>query len=120
MDKLTNMMYFAPLKIEASPADAAQAFVEYVWKLHGMPMVFTTDRGTECNNKFADEVLQCHWYCALQIYFLPPSDGWTKRTSESSTGRNAEALHHSQDEQLQCHAASSRLCSQSLVSGEHQ
>ena len=69
-----------PVKNELTAADIAQAFVEHVWKLHGMPLVLTTDRGMEFTNKFAATLCKLvgqlvhtkgHQHKCLNLTFLP-------------------------------------------------
>ena len=47
VDKLTKMTHFAPCKNESTAKDIAKLFVDKVWKLHGLPLRLTTDRGPE-------------------------------------------------------------------------
>ena len=58
MDKLTNMVHFAPCRDDDNAEHIAELFAENVYKLHGSPFEVLTDRGTEFCNKFADGVLK--------------------------------------------------------------
>ena len=45
VDKLTKMTHFAACKNESTAADMATLFYQMIWKLHGMPLRITSDRG---------------------------------------------------------------------------
>ncbi|QRW23527.1 Retrotransposable element Tf2 protein [Rhizoctonia solani] len=63
----------------ATAEDAAQMFLEHVWKLHGTPKCTVSDRGTTFNSKFLKAL-----YKSLQITpsfstaYHPQSDGQTE------------------------------------------
>ena len=46
MDRLTKMMHFIPTTTRATAEDLVQLHLKHVWRLHGIPRVHNTDRGT--------------------------------------------------------------------------
>jgi hypothetical protein len=52
VDRLTKMCHLVPCKDTLSAAQCAELFLNHVFKLHGMPYEFISDRGTMFNNAF--------------------------------------------------------------------
>ena len=46
MDRLTKMTHFIPTTTQAMAKDLMQLHLKHVWRLHGVPRVHNTDRGT--------------------------------------------------------------------------
>ena len=46
MDRLTKMTHFIPTTTQATAKDLVQLHLKHVWRLHGVPRVHNTDRGT--------------------------------------------------------------------------
>jgi hypothetical protein len=52
VDCLTKMVHFIPTTSKATAVDVANLFVNFVWKLHGLPRKTISDRGPNFNAKF--------------------------------------------------------------------
>jgi hypothetical protein len=52
VDRLTKMVHFIPTTSKATAVDVANLFVNFVWKLHGLPRKTISDRGPNFNAKF--------------------------------------------------------------------
>lgn len=80
VDRLTKMAHFIPCKNESTAQDMARLFVDHVWKLRGMPLRITTDRGPEFTNKFIAALCELVGtkHCKSTAYH-PQSDGQTER-----------------------------------------
>ena len=70
------MVHFCPTVNECNAIDTAHLFVDYVFRLHGLPMQFVSDRDTRLNSHFFQEV------CSLlgvdhimSTAFHPQTDG---------------------------------------------
>ena len=83
VDKLTKMTHFAACKNESTAKDMARLFVDMVWKLHGLPLRLTTDRGSEFTNKFIAAICELvgTMHCKTTAYH-PQSDGQTERMNK--------------------------------------
>ena len=46
VDKLTKMAHFASCHDDSSAEDIVEMFVKHVYRPHGMPLQFVTDKGT--------------------------------------------------------------------------
>ena len=53
LDKLAKMDHFAPCNNESTARDLASEYYCSVWRLHGVPLRMTTDRGFDFVNKFS-------------------------------------------------------------------
>ena len=80
VDKLTKMTHFAACKNESTVADMATLFYQMIWKLHGIPLRITSDRGTESVNKFVAALCEIvgTMHCKSTAYH-PQSDGQIER-----------------------------------------
>ena len=52
IDRLTKMCHLIPFKGLPSAIDTAQAFVDNIFRLHGLPSTVISDRGTQFTSKF--------------------------------------------------------------------
>jgi transposase InsO family protein len=46
MDRLTKMAHFIPTSTTTNAEELVQLHLQHMWKLHGIPKVHNTDRGT--------------------------------------------------------------------------
>ena len=51
VDRLTKMVHFAPCTKEVSAPEYAKLFVDYVFRLHGLPEVIVSDRDPRFTSK---------------------------------------------------------------------
>lgn len=56
VDRLSKMVHFMPTNLDASAVDVANLFVNYIWKLHGLPRKTISDQGPNFNAKFLRQV----------------------------------------------------------------
>ena len=83
VDKLTKMTHFAPCKNESTAKDIAKLFVDKVWKLHGLPLRLTTDRGPEFANRFIAAVCELVGTMhSKSTAYHPQTDGQTERMNK--------------------------------------
>ncbi|KEP45598.1 putative Transposon Tf2-1 polyprotein, partial [Rhizoctonia solani 123E] len=80
VDRLSKMVHFIPTHSDATAADVANLFVNYVWKLHGLPRKTISDQGPQFNAKFLRQVYKClniepHFSTA----YRPQVDGQSER-----------------------------------------
>lgn len=82
VDHLTKAVHFIPALESWKADDLARAFVTDIFRLHGLPDVIVSDRGTTFMSRFWTSVLQ-----QLQISpapstaFHPATDGQTEKTN---------------------------------------
>ena len=80
VDKLTKMAHFAPCKNECTARELASEYYRSVWKLHGVPLRMTTDRGSEFVNKFSAALCELVGTVhSRSTAYHPQSDGQTER-----------------------------------------
>ena len=62
--------------------DTAKAFYLHVWKDHGLPISTISDRGTQFESHFWDELCQrCGTTASLSMAFHPETDGQTENAN---------------------------------------
>jgi hypothetical protein len=84
VDKLSKMVHMAPCRESMNAMEFADLFLANVFRLHGLPDSFVSDRGTQFNNDFFNAL--CH---RLQVRhhmstaYHPQSNGQTERTNRT-------------------------------------
>jgi hypothetical protein len=84
VDKLSKYAHFIPLSHPYTASKVADLFVEYVYRLHGMPQSLVSDRDPVFTSKFWQ-----HLFCAtgtqlrLSTANHPETDGQTERVNQS-------------------------------------
>jgi len=78
-----KMVHFIPTRSDATAVDVANLFVNFVWKLHGLPRKTISDRGPNFNAKFLRQVYKClgiepHFSTA----YRPQVDGQSERLNQ--------------------------------------
>ena len=80
-DRLTKMVKYIPMD-GISAEDTAKAFYLYIWKDYGFPISITSDRGTQFENHFWNELCQRVGVKAnLSTAFHPETDGQTENAN---------------------------------------
>ena len=79
-DRFTMAQYYLPAKIPCTAADVANAYMNEIWRLHGLPRHITSDRGPQFASKFTKEVYSKH-YINFRISTAehPQTDGGSER-----------------------------------------
>jgi RNase H-like domain found in reverse transcriptase/Reverse transcriptase (RNA-dependent DNA polymerase)/Integrase zinc binding domain/Integrase core domain len=80
VDKLTKMVRIIPCTENVGSKETAELFLRYVFKDHGMPLQFITDRGTQFTSSFFKEL--CRLLGTNQNFSTadhPETDGQTER-----------------------------------------
>lgn len=80
VDRLTKMRHLIPCTEEINAPALADLFVEYVWKIHGLPETIVSDRGTQFTSDFWKSL--CSRLEIAPRYstaFHPQTDGQTER-----------------------------------------
>lgn len=79
VDRLTKMRHLVPTAT-TEVEEAAHAFYAYVWKNHGLPEVFVSDRGTQFTSDVWSHLCQMLRIDAkLSTAYHPQTDGQTER-----------------------------------------
>ena len=58
MDKLTNYVHFIPISHPFTIAKVASLYMQYVFKLHGMPATIVSDKDTTFTSLFWSELFR--------------------------------------------------------------
>ena len=84
VDRFSKMAHFVPLHENATARDCATAFLQNIWKLHGLPEDIVSDRDTKWTGEF------WHNLCdmlgikrKLSSAFHPQTDGQTERVNQT-------------------------------------
>ncbi len=84
VDRLTKMSHFIPTKTDVTAAQAAQLYVQNVFRLHGLPQDIVSDRGQHFTSHFTCRLLElCEIKGNRSTAFHPQSDGQTERTNQT-------------------------------------
>ncbi|KAG8725221.1 hypothetical protein FRC09_005676 [Ceratobasidium sp. 395] len=99
VDRLSKMVHFIPTTSNATAVDIANLFVNYVWKLHGLPNKTISDRGPNFNSKFLKQLyarlnIQPHFSTA----YRPQTDGQSERANQMVEGYLRHYISHRQDD----------------------
>ncbi|CUA68987.1 Transposon Tf2-12 polyprotein [Rhizoctonia solani] len=83
VDRLSKMVHFIPTHSNATATDVANLFVNFIWKLHGLPRKTISDRGPQFNAKFLRQVykrlnIEPHFSTA----YRPQVDGQSERLNQ--------------------------------------
>ena len=81
-DKLTKMVHLVPTVTAVTAQQTAQLFVQHVWRLHGMPSVLVSDRGTQFDSELFREIMRLlEVKQAMSSSYHPQTDGQTERVN---------------------------------------
>jgi transposase InsO family protein len=87
VDKFSKYSHFLPLKHPYTAASVAQAYLDGVFKLHGMPVELVSDRDPVFTSNFWKELMRL---VGVQLDMSsgqhPQSDGQTERVNQSVEG----------------------------------
>ncbi|KAJ1300322.1 hypothetical protein OPQ81_005143 [Rhizoctonia solani] len=83
VDRLSKMVHFIPTHSDATAVDIANLFVNFVWKLHGLPKKTISDQGPQFNAKFLRQVYK---HLGIEPHFStayrPQVDGQSERMNQ--------------------------------------
>ena len=80
VDKLTQTAHFAPYRDDDDAEAIVDLFVKHVYRPHGRPLQFVTDRGREYCNKFAAAVCKAVGTVhSKSTAYHPPTNGQSER-----------------------------------------
>ncbi|KAJ4780790.1 polyprotein [Rhynchospora pubera] len=83
VDRLTKYGHFIPLAHPYSAATVAQAFLDNVYKLHGLPASIVSDRGPVFTSRFWQEIMdKLGIKLNLSTAYHPQSDGQVERVNQ--------------------------------------
>ena len=81
IDRLSKMRHLAPVT-SMGVEEAANAFYQHVWKLHGLPEVLVSDRGTQFVSEFWEMLCKrLRIDTRLSTGYHPETDGQTERAN---------------------------------------
>jgi len=72
VDRLTKFGHFIPLSHPFTAQAVAATFIEYVYRLYGMPKVMVSDRDGLFTSGFWQELWNLHGQATFQYLFSPP------------------------------------------------
>jgi hypothetical protein len=82
VDRLTKMVHLIPTTTSVTASEVAALFRNHVWKLHGDPKHFVSDRDSKFTSKFWQDLQrQLGIHSHTSTAFHPQSDGQTERTN---------------------------------------
>jgi hypothetical protein len=82
VDRLSKMVRLAPCRKNIDAPEVAQLFVEHVFRSHGVPSQFVSDRGAQFTSKFWQSFTQLLGIStAMSSAYHPQSDGNTERVN---------------------------------------
>jgi hypothetical protein len=82
VDRLTKMVHLCPCKSTCTAVETAELFINNIFRLHGMPSSFVSDRGSVFTSEFFKhlcKVLQITQL--LSTAYHPQTDGQTERVN---------------------------------------
>ena len=82
VDKLTKMVHYAPTVQTVDAPQLAKIFMNTIVKLHGVPKVIISDRGTQFNSNFWKSLWSAlGTKIAMTTAYHPQADGQTERAN---------------------------------------
>jgi hypothetical protein len=80
VDRLTKMTHLVPTTTQCDAVQTANLFINHVYKHHGLPRAFVSDRGTQFTSNFFRELCR-QWNInqCLSTAYHPRSNGQTER-----------------------------------------
>ena len=84
VDRKTKVAHFVPCNIDETSESTAQLFLRNIWRLHGLPERIVSDRGTQFNTKFMNQLYKLlDINASYSTAYHPESDGQTERVNQS-------------------------------------
>ena len=84
VDRLTKMAHFLPVKEESSAVDVAQLYFDHVFRLHGMPEEFVSDRDPRFTSRFWKTLFKLTGTkLSMSTANHPQTDGQTERQNQT-------------------------------------
>ena len=80
VDRFTKMTHVVPTTTKCDAVETARLFITHVYKHHGLPRAFVTDRGTQFTSQFFRELCR-QWNITqcLSTAYHPRTNGQTER-----------------------------------------
>ena len=79
-DRFTKVQHYLPAKTSWTAADVAHAYINEIWRLHGVPRHITTDRGPQFTSTFYKELnRKLNINLRLSTAYHPQTDGLSER-----------------------------------------
>ena len=83
-DRFTKVQYYLPAKTRWTAADVANAYINEIWRLHGLPRHITSDRGPQFASKFFQELnRKLKINLLLSTAYYPQTDGLSERAVQT-------------------------------------
>jgi len=84
VDQLTKMVHVAPMQSTFTARQTARVFFDTVFRLHGMPSLFISDRDTRFTSSFWTNLVQLlDTKLSMSTAFHPQTDGQTERANRT-------------------------------------
>lgn len=104
VDRLTKMTHLVPTTTNCDAVETARLFIDHVYKYHGLPRAFVSDRGTQFTSAFFREL--CRLWEIKQCFstaYHPRTNGQTERMNrivEETIRHYVSPTHDDWDEHL--------------------
>ena len=83
VDRFTKMAHFCPTTTSVTSEGAAELYLRYVFKHHGLPTDIVSDRGTQFVSRFSQRLYDlCKIKHNKSTAYHPQSDGQTERVNQ--------------------------------------
>ena len=83
VDRFTKMAHFCPTTTNVTSEGAAELYLRYVFKHHGLPTDIVSDRGTQFVSRFSQRLYElCKIKHNKSTAYHPQSDGQTERVNQ--------------------------------------
>lgn len=99
VDRLSKERHFIPCTFTPNALNTAKLFINYVWKLHGLPWSIVSDRGPQFAAELWSAICECLGIRAtLSSSYHPETDGETENANAVLEQYLRAFVHYSQDD----------------------
>ena len=83
-DRFTKVQHYLPARTTWTAADVANAYINEIWHLHGLPRPITSDRGPQFASKFSKQLnLKLNISLSLSTAYQPHTDRLSERAVQT-------------------------------------
>ena len=83
-DRFTKIHHYLPGKTTGMAVDIANAYINEIWRVHGLPRHITSDRGPQFASKFSQELnRKVNFNLRLSTAYHPQTDGSSERAGRT-------------------------------------
>ena len=92
VDRLTKIALFIPVKSRRNASSLASIYLKEIVRLNGIPSSIVSSR-SYLYERVLEEFARGYRHTAMFKHNLSPSNRWSDRKGEQSTGRSFETVH---------------------------